>query len=189
MKKILLMLLLTVFIFLSCGEKDEDKGCSINSDCETNYCEDSLCKEKPCSETCDKNAQCIKLDGEDTNWECKCSDGYIGDGIDCEIDPCKDIVCHPLGECLIKDGKDPECYCKSGYTGDGVTKCKDFNECILGATSCPENNKYHKCINNPGAPPTCIDKNECEVDNGGCGDIEKFECINNDGAPVTCVEK
>ena len=189
MKKILLMLLLTTFIFLSCGEKEEDKSCTLNSDCETNYCEDNLCKDSPCTETCDKNAQCTKLDGENTDWECKCDIGYLGDGVNCEVDKCKDLTCHTNAECKINDSNEAECECKSGYSGDGTTWCKDFDECLFPELSCPEGNKYHHCTNNPGAPPTCIDKNECEINNGDCGDVEKFECINNDGAPVTCIEK
>ena len=34
----------------------------------------------------------------------------------------------------------------------------------------------------------CRDINECEVDNGGCGDPAYFICLNNQGEPPTCAD-
>ena len=36
---------------------------------------------------------------------------------------------------------------------------------------------------------TCIDVNECETENGGCGDADVFECVNNENTPPSCVRR
>jgi len=47
---------------------------------------------------------------------------------------------------------------------------------------------YDVCQNNPGAIPTCLDFDECSVANGGC-DPTFFDCVNQDGADPICVDR
>ncbi|CAG9539309.1 unnamed protein product [Cercopithifilaria johnstoni] len=86
---------------------------------------------------CDRNALCINLDG---TFECRCADGYEGDGHLCrkvgvngEIDEKRPMSgsgcldhreCHQWGECVFgKNGEVGYCKCRGWYTGDGVHHC------------------------------------------------------------------
>ena len=45
---------------------------------------------------------------------------------------------------------------------------------------------YYTCSNNVGTDPSCIDINECAVNNGACGVYAT--CQNNTGAAQDCLD-
>uniref|UniRef100_A0A915PNJ4 Uncharacterized protein n=1 Tax=Setaria digitata TaxID=48799 RepID=A0A915PNJ4_9BILA len=86
---------------------------------------------------CDRNAICINLAG---TFECRCTDGYEGDGHVCKKVGVGDQIeekrlvsasgcldhqdCHQWGECVFGENGEPGyCKCRGWYTGDGVHHC------------------------------------------------------------------
>ncbi|CAH3146785.1 unnamed protein product, partial [Porites lobata] len=70
------------------------------------------------SHDCLSNATCINTAGY---FECKCKDGYIGDGRNCtDFDECNNGShdCLSNATCINTAGYF-ECKCKDGYIGDG----------------------------------------------------------------------
>jgi len=105
------------------------------------------CQMDPASETdrmhdCLAEAQCINIDG---SWECKCYDGYYGNGVDfcADVDDCKrhskiDYFCQSdMQEC---DPDSFDCGGKCIYTdADGfvtntITRCTDAAGCAADAS-------------------------------------------------------
>ena len=70
-------------------------------------------------DNCSNDAQCINKNG---HFDCKCNEGFTGDGITCEKElTCEDLNCDPNAQCLIESQNQPKCICNQGYKGDGNT--------------------------------------------------------------------
>ena len=79
--------------------------------------------------------------------------------------------------------------CISGEA-PGEVRCEDIDECVVddaGFNACGRATRY-RCVNNDGAAPTCTDIDECQEENGGCGDPRFFRCENLEGASPRCAE-
>lgn len=134
---------------------------------------------------------CINVPG---TWECACNFGYklARDHLTCiDIDECAlPNNCTDATKCVNTIGS---YYCKLkdcpiGYEMSSTNECIDKNECDEGtAKRCS-----HICVNTVGSyicncptgmelasdQLTCIDINECAIDNGGC----EQKCVNLDGS-------
>ncbi|MBN2528831.1 MAG: hypothetical protein JXR76_20745 [Deltaproteobacteria bacterium] len=111
-----------------------------------------------------------------------------GEGMACAMTTCLDVDecetgthnCHINANCNNTVGSF-SCECKIGYDGDGVSFCDDIDECDLQENPCNDGDDVlATCENTVGSVDcdcsdgfeqifnTCIDINECNVDNGGC---------------------
>ncbi|XP_077968014.1 uncharacterized protein LOC120327058 isoform X2 [Styela clava] len=142
------------------------------------------------SPACHSYATCKNTVG---SYECKCNDGYHGDGKYCtDIHEC-DTGTHGCdlkhGKCINNVGS-YQCICEEGYSGDGST-CADVNECILGFHSCI--GKHQLCLNTDGSYSCvcekgylmkngiCEDINECQHQSHNCNTNQNQVCVNTDG--------
>ena len=81
---------------------------------------------------CSPNAQCINTKG---SYNCKCQDGYEGDGEKCyDVNECDRNPCNFNAVCRNTDGS-YTCSCKTGFQGDGQW-CYDYDECMTGFHDC-----------------------------------------------------
>jgi fibulin 1/2 len=66
------------------------------------------------SKKCDSKAACYNIPG---SYECKCKDGYSGDGFYCnDINEClEDNICHDVYFNCINNLGSYECVCKNGF--------------------------------------------------------------------------
>ena len=136
-------------------------------------------------------------------YECKCNDGYKGDGYQCEnIDECTDrpdYTCGTHSTCVDNVGSF-NCICNTGYAGD-VT-CRDIDECIdeshncAGDAVCVNNDGSFTCTCSTGFKSThttssvgateaieCVDANECELQTHQCISPNSY-CENTEGTRV-----
>lgn len=138
------------------------------------------------STNCDPKTECFNLEG---GYTCTpCPPGYEGSGREgcLNINECARGIadCHPFASCSDTDGS-YTCKCGAGYLGDGrgAEGCLDINECKQEEWPCKS--AFEVCTNVPGSfycldakcklgyklaadGKTCLDINECEVNNGGC---------------------
>ncbi|KAK2145704.1 hypothetical protein LSH36_662g04064 [Paralvinella palmiformis] len=100
----------------------------------------------PCrnNDDCHQNGQCYL-------GQCRCKNGYIGDGRDVctDILACEgDADCHKNGHCNISR----LCECKIGYDGNGKNYCTNVDECSLGIhechkdANCYDTDGYYDCV-------------------------------------------
>ncbi|XP_033106905.1 IgGFc-binding protein-like [Anneissia japonica] len=69
-----------------------------------------------CSDmVCDPDSLCGISDGV---FGCYCPDGFIGDGLICDVDPCNENPCANGGQCTAIDSVSFTCICFAGWTGD-----------------------------------------------------------------------
>ncbi|XP_077996694.1 uncharacterized protein LOC144450002, partial [Glandiceps talaboti] len=164
-------------------------SCRLGFDLHTNgrNCSDKdECQQNPC----DSIAECFNTIG---SYECKCKDGYLGDGIDCEdINECTttdnrfDHRCASNANCINTEGS-YYCECFDGFELDASDTCIDKNECLTnpcGSTAdCHNSEGSYFClckegyISNDGV---CTDIDECL--NSPCK--RKEQCINTPGSYV-----
>ncbi|XP_033646303.1 IgGFc-binding protein-like isoform X2 [Asterias rubens] len=86
----------------------------VKDDC-THVCECNDGRVKCTQLQCDDNAECVVADGVRA---CKCSDGFIGNGITCEASLCGNVTCENDGKCMLTGMDSYVCSCKQGYSGD-----------------------------------------------------------------------
>ena len=127
-------------------------------------------------------------------YECKCNDGYKGDGYQCEnIDECTDrpdYTCGTHSTCVDIVGSF-NCICNMGYAGN-VT-CRDIDECIdeshncAGDAVCVNNDGSYECNCNEGFG-RCADLDECALETDEChgkatckNTLGTYDCDCNDG--------
>ncbi|XP_052786246.1 uncharacterized protein LOC128221685 [Mya arenaria] len=124
------------------------------------------------------------------NYTCNCNLGYfLNASYVCEdINECKSNPCGN-GNCSNTDGLF-ECSCNQGYEYDNLT-CVDINECIkstyscngtchngAGNWSCECGNGYNKSHDDGGNHISCIDIDECSINNNySCNG----SCVNTPG--------
>eukprot|EP00112_Aurelia_sp_Birch-Aquarium-sp1_P014017 Seg3.11 transcript_id=Seg3.11/GoldUCD/mRNA.D3Y31 product=Fibrillin-1 protein_id=Seg3.11/GoldUCD/D3Y31 len=131
--------------------------------------------------------QCTNTPG---SYFCSCKLGF---DLSTNKRTCKDVdECRFAGvncehQCVNTFGS-YKCQCAKGYETNprNSFKCIDTNECLLPRSDC------HNCVNTDGSfycecmrgftqgpsEQSCIDKNECDANNGGC----KYDCVNTMGA-------
>lgn len=132
---------------------------------------------------------CSNVEG---GHECRCADGYFGDGFVCSSSvPCGDDanVCDARATCTDVMGE-RLCVCGPGFEGNGG-QCKDIDECSAAASPCPE---HTTCVNSEGAyrcpcisgytagdGEACIDIDECSIGADDCDDRPEA-CVNTTGS-------
>ncbi|XP_074657319.1 uncharacterized protein LOC141910521 [Tubulanus polymorphus] len=110
---------------------------------------------------CDANARCV-LHEVRQQYECRCNDGFKGDGSKCEVDDgsgsdgsvitCRDDTqCDNNAKCMYNRQREQyECRCNTGYKGDGASctelQCNERRICDVNA-KCEYNDqtKSHEC--------------------------------------------
>ena len=132
----LIIILMTLFIFISCGEN-----------------------EISCFEECQTNASC------NSEGSCQCDTGYtlVGDICKDDLHLCDDITCQINSSCKNTTGV---CECDNGYTlnngkceGNSHDLCENKN-CQTHST-CNSNNGNCECDNG-----YILDDDICRVENG-----------------------
>ncbi|XP_071950627.1 IgGFc-binding protein-like [Antedon mediterranea] len=95
--------------YYTVGDMFVDSNCSQSCTCKRgNYVECTAM-------TCDPDSECGEYDGE---FRCFCPDGFIGDGITCDVDPCDQMPCLNNGRCNAVDAVSYTCTCVAGWTGN-----------------------------------------------------------------------
>ncbi|XP_067945057.1 fibrillin-1-like [Watersipora subatra] len=97
---------------------------------------------------CSVYANCIIL--PDTTFECKCNEGFLGDGYNCtDIDECAATTPVCTGESLRCSNTlgSYRCECPKGYKNDGPMRCIDIDEC----QNTPCKDPGSTCENIPGS--------------------------------------
>ena len=170
-------------------------------------CGDGICDETEDAASCPDD--CAMMGGDcETDADCEGDACRSPDGCVCAETPrgsacvptCEtDDDCPMVGQMQLICGE--EGYCApdmmGGECGDGIcdeaedaASCPD--DCEEAPEGCEANGAgenfcgdaaFWTCTENDGADPTCEDINECDTDNGGCGERT---CINNEGAAPTC---
>lgn len=82
------------------------------------------------------------------SYQCRCQDGFTGNGISCrDINECltNNGGCDQNAQCINTEGSF-KCECDAGFKGDGYN-CVDIDECTNDPTLC-ENGQ---CLNYPGS--------------------------------------
>ena len=191
-----------------CNDYMEDDWCKACADgTGTEDCSPFSCAKEclvvswePGYSPCDPLTECINFDG---GFSCSdCPTDYTGTGeTGCHLNECSASIthnCHPDATCTDEIGSPGfSCLCKSGYEGNGVN-CVDIEECdtapcgVGGTCSTPSLNSYTCTCDDGftggGEKNPCIDIDECETNNGDCGDSVYYSCTNNTGAAPTCAD-
>lgn len=136
--------------------------CSSNKDCQSNFCNDSLCVNPSCGDGVkDQDETAIDCGGTCApQFACEL-DAACKVGQDCKSEYCKDSQCadHCKSGALEADETDKDC-------GGSCEKCDDRLRCKT-ASDCLSD----ICSNNKCVPPTCNDdvlnQDESDVDCGG----------------------
>ncbi|XP_057308374.1 uncharacterized protein LOC130646225 isoform X1 [Hydractinia symbiolongicarpus] len=146
-----------------------------------------VCKRKNhCYKHCKNNAKCQQ---SNTEAVCICTNGYTGPTCNEDLNECELIEGLCQYRCVNTKGS-YKCVCpNSAVLGQDGRACKDKND-VCGVTihgcgqlcendgkggfTCSCRNGYLLDFDNK----TCTDINECEVNNGGCGEAQ---CVNSPG--------
>ena len=126
----------------SCSPCAEGKSCILDKDCQTDYCENGVCKKPSCY---DGNKNSDETDVDCGGSTCsKCSDGQkcIVDG-DCTGDYCKNNVCSARDPC--KNGKKDSGETDIDCGGVCSNKCADYKECKKDSDCINGNCKNYVC--------------------------------------------
>jgi hypothetical protein len=132
---------------------------------------------------CHEDATCYNNPG---SWECKCNNGWTGDGNTCiDADDCEPSPCANGGTCTDLGTLKYNCDCVIGWRGDNCGL--DWNECTMGIHTCHDD---AECLNNDGSF-TC----KCDVGFSGdgyavCDNVDDcwvydVKITNADGSPRT----
>ncbi|XP_067940061.1 nidogen-like [Watersipora subatra] len=121
----------------------------------------SVCVEAACQShsECGDNAHC-QLSIRDNKFQCKCNDGFQGDGRLCTttaVNTCNEVnICHPDADCY-DTASGPRCVCRSGFIGDGTICTPLQDNCMTRPALCDRNAVCSRasagdyvCICNPG---------------------------------------
>lgn len=145
-----------------CGCKEGYYGDGIKSCKLANECKQGL---HDCHKTL---ATCINTR---KSFDCRCKDGFEGDGRSCkdinECDSGKHNCPKVDGVLCVNTNGSFNCVCKTGFTGNGK-HCANINECTTGTHKCA---KYAVCTDNIGSY-------SCKCKEGFDGDPWK-ECSGN----------
>ncbi|XP_064595157.1 mucin-like protein isoform X2 [Liolophura sinensis] len=177
------------------GGNCTDEGESFNCSCPSTWtglsCETDV---NECNDTsiCAEFAQCSNTDG---GYECLCSSGFKGDG----MDECEDVnecindtlnTCGKYSDCRNTNGSF-ECDCQQGtQLNQDMKICEDINECQNETLfDCPEFSECENTVKNYTCKcitgyvkkgDLCEDINECET--ATLNDCHRFaNCTNNPG--------
>ena len=158
-----------------------DDVCSLNEECVSPTGIDCRCKagferddtkicldidECGAEDSCDQNADCFNTDG---SYECKCRQGFFGDGLSCFTGTCSDSNCPEKQKCVSPTTLD--CECIVGFLFDEYSTCVDVDECEQ--EPCSEN---AECLNTEGTF-NCSCSTGFVGDGFSCSDID--ECVDN----------
>ena len=164
--------------YYSVGQTYVDENCTAIYTCQS----DRTFKSRPLS--CNENATCSNKEGV---YGCHCKHGFMGNGEECEFNPCGSDPCNPDEFCVVK-GDSYLCECRMGYQGD-CNNCEDIDECATRTHDCPP---HSRCHNTPGSfrcecidgytthNKRCEDINECKIGMAKCADGTK--CFNIPGS-------
>ncbi|XP_074662259.1 protein kinase C-binding protein NELL2a-like [Tubulanus polymorphus] len=170
---------------MNCQEVSMDEICPVlNCSRSNRYREPDECCEKCmgtdfCSEgnDCHVNASCNNLD---TMYQCKCKQGFKGDGRHCEDeDECSVVGSHHAHHCqtntqCINTVGSYSCQCLSGFYQVDALSCEDLDECQSGQHTCESDTI---CVNTEGSY-TCHCKRGYVKRGNKCQAICHEECQN-----------
>ena len=174
--------------------------CSVNEECVSPTGIDCRCKngfelddtqicvdidECASKDSCDENANCLNTDG---SYECRCRQGFFGDGMSCFKGSCSSSNCPKNQKCVSPTTVD--CECIDGFMRNDLSVCVDIDECqkkpCAVNAECLNTEGTYSCSCNTGFTGNgflCSDSNECTTNAHNCSYNAK--CINTKGS-FTC---
>lgn len=177
-------------------------SCDQNTDCASNFCNESgVCETEPLAtgEECMSGEECqsgtCKEFGQTSNCTEPCTDTCPGQNLACFRGECTPItfcddpdgdgvgvgpgcddspcdLCSADATCAEQPDSSFACVCNDGFVGDGQS-CSDVDECADGLANCANN---ATCTNTPGSFICACDAG-FEGDGTACTDID--ECATN----------
>ncbi|XP_061400319.1 cubilin homolog [Musca vetustissima] len=150
---------------------------------------------------CQNNAVCQNTPG---SYKCICAKGFSGTHCRLRNSICQQQQSHELcghGVCVPANNDIGfTCICDQGWTKDSTligTNSSSTPVCDIDVNECEESRNpcHSECINLPGSfkcgpcpagytgnGATCLDIDECAINNGGCSLQPKVRCINTEGS-------
>ena len=148
----------------------------------TEICKDiDECSSEP--DICDTKALCVNTHG---SYECKCQEGYFGDGQTCFPGFCSDAICPPWENKECVTPRSVDCQCIDGFWLYELD-CIDIDECEKRpcdeTAECTNTKGSFKCTCNVGFSGdgfSCSDLDECATGSHNCH--SEATCTNTIGS-------